>query len=549
MVVILQLKQNGNVVVPKQTTSGDGYTLLEHKFKPSTSGDILTLVHDDVLDGPAHGFMGDYYFKQTMLWTGDPDMAYEKNTSEASRLKTIFDGLNNIALAMKDPGKSYSEFKINANGILAEFMDGEGKLNTSHLTTAGKIVNLIQNQTTTSIEQQFPELWSVMVKNGDLINSINVASGGTVFEAKNAKGVNKLIITPETTYIEKGAIDTVHIKDGSINSAKIMDASISSAKIINLDVDKLTGNFARFLKIILDGVNSSMKLVGDNLTIVRKDGTYSTMFTDNGVEIWRSGIKVGALISLDAIETYGFYNNRKSISLTTTKDSYIGFSYYSEQDDKYYRAFALGGDGRTRWHSPLYAGITNSGFQLSESKIGDEIGSGWRDVVTGGGMIVTRDGDSWFKLTNGYWTSISRLNNKINDYASTINSLNSSVRSLQNSVNNLRSEINSNTYVPPAPDPTPIKPPSPSTGGGDIKDSTGTIRVGDLVKIKSGITTYYDGDDYAHTIPTNLYGRNYRTLTYKVGHIETSWPKKYPYRLEYQGTLIAWLDKNSLVKV
>lgn len=120
-----------------------------------------------------------------------------------------------------------------------------------------------------------------------------------------------------------------------------------------------------------------------------------------------------------------------------------------------------------------------------------------------------------------------------------VQGLENRVRALESQRNNYSPPTTStpiSTYRPPTVKPTPSIPVST------------TISVGDRVRIKSGVTQYWDQDDRRVTIPTNLHGRNYRTLTYTIGYIATN-GKIAKYRLDYEGWAIAWAKPEILTKV
>lgn len=89
--------------------------------------------------------------------------------------------------------------------------------------------------------------------NGDVLSALNLATGGASLEV----GKNKLVVTPETTYIADGTIKKAMIADAQIGTAQIGEIDASQARIINISAknivaDGLTGN------IIKGGVLSSL---------------------------------------------------------------------------------------------------------------------------------------------------------------------------------------------------------------------------------------------------------------------------------------------------
>ena len=66
--------------------------------------------------------------------------------------------------------------------------------------------------------------------NGDVLSALNLATGGASLEV----GKNKLVVTPETTYIADGTIKKAMIADAQIGTAQIGEIDASQARIINI---------------------------------------------------------------------------------------------------------------------------------------------------------------------------------------------------------------------------------------------------------------------------------------------------------------------------
>ena len=94
--------------------------------------------------------------------------------------------------------------------------------------------------------------------NGDVLSALNLATGGASLEV----GKNKLVVTPETTYISDGTIKKAMIGNAQIGTAHIGEIDASKANIINISAknivaDGLTAN------IIKGGKLSSLNGVTD----------------------------------------------------------------------------------------------------------------------------------------------------------------------------------------------------------------------------------------------------------------------------------------------
>ena len=82
--------------------------------------------------------------------------------------------------------------------------------------------------------------------NGDVLSALNLATGGASLKV----GKNKLVVTPETTYIADGTIKKAMIADAQIGTAQIGEIDASKARIINISAknivaDGLTGNIIK----------------------------------------------------------------------------------------------------------------------------------------------------------------------------------------------------------------------------------------------------------------------------------------------------------------
>jgi phage minor structural protein len=94
--------------------------------------------------------------------------------------------------------------------------------------------------------------------NGDVLSALNLATGGASLQV----GKNKLVVTPETTYIADGTIKKAMIGNAQIGTAHIGEIDASQARIINISAknivaDGLTAN------IIKGGKLSSLNGVTD----------------------------------------------------------------------------------------------------------------------------------------------------------------------------------------------------------------------------------------------------------------------------------------------
>ena len=136
--------------------------------------------------------------------------------------------------------------------------------------------------------------------NGDVLSALNLATGGASLQV----GQNKLVVTPDTTYIANGTIKNAMIDEldaGKIRTGKL-DANL--VNVINLNASSITS-----------GVLSGDRINGGTITGVNITG---------GTLTGRTKIKIGAYGSLDTfnggmqINVPRDYNSKDGVGLQIT---------------------------------------------------------------------------------------------------------------------------------------------------------------------------------------------------------------------------------------
>nr|DAI14463.1 MAG TPA: tail protein [Bacteriophage sp.] len=82
--------------------------------------------------------------------------------------------------------------------------------------------------------------------NGDVLSALNLATGGASLEV----GKNKLVVTPETTFIANGTIKKAMIADAQIGTAQIGEIDASKARIINISAKNVVMDSAMANKMV-----------------------------------------------------------------------------------------------------------------------------------------------------------------------------------------------------------------------------------------------------------------------------------------------------------
>lgn len=374
----------------------------------------------------------------------------------------------------------------------------------------------------------------------EIVTAINLATG-------YAKIQSDKIILDGDTYITNAFAKNLLTNKLTANDVSAFSATFNKVIASNLDVNNLTGNFAQFIQAIFNGKYSKVKIDGSGMQVLGNDGTYSTAFGDNGINIYRSGEHTGSIKSLNATDTTGPYVGMKSMSLTAQPDSYLSLSYYSLGDEAYYRGLSLAGDGRLRVWRPFNIKDSNRGWELSIinwptfRSSEKQKGTSFTDLYTGKHIGISDDGDFWMPLNDGFYTSSTNIYNKIERLQSDVEYLKSELKNISDKSSNWSGGGYTPSPEPWTPAPTPKPKPTYDTN----------ISTGDRVKLKSSVTYYYDNDDRAVRIPNySNSGQPIKNGTFTVARIRP-WSHQVNgyYELYIGQWQIAWAGKNDVYKV
>lgn len=649
--IAIQLTQNNKPIKTTVTPLHGGGFRVEATFTAVSKQPKLCLAPNDTSK--------QYTFAEANLNRGIKALDYVKPETTETVIKELFDNLNQIKLDFKNADEGLThKINLTAEGLTAlltkqgndlskqihsirstadfyERVLGTTENNVaSNLSRMVQASGVIQTEVMKKIDPlstkvtQTADSWAVKNLNssGDVLAELNQTSGITKIKNNLIQLDGDTVMT--NAFARNLLVDKLNAEDVSAFSAKFNKAIANQ-----LDVNYLTGNFARFIQAIFNGKYSKVKIDGGGMQVLRNDGSYSTAFTDNGIDIFRGADKVGAIQSIDAPDIDGYFKGRKSISITAQPESYLSLDY-ATIDGKINSALTLGSDGRMRAHSPFYAGDTNNGFEINVSTVstlksastvvtvddviwegeapvdvsaglqvynafgwdkarrakyievdgirftikslsqaignyiqfnveeemsgypsskpkvrllGEPIkqdkegeyetikGSGFRDVNTAGGFVINSNRDMWVSTSGQQqWISITQLQRDL--------------QALKNSVDSLSKSSGGTGWngrgYEPDPGGAPYYKDTDSTGGKEnvTTEKVKSIRVGDYVRIRSGVTHYYnDGGAYLKISP------GYESKTYTVGQIVSG--RSGTHLLMIGSTRIAWINSSDIYKV
>lgn len=134
-------------------------------------------------------------------------------------------------------------------------------------------------------------------------------TSGIVADSHNMNLISKKItISADTTFLGNNFMDGALIKNATVGRAQIADLSVDSSKIINLDVNKITGNVANFIRTYWDGRYGSTSIDSEGMTV--SAGLTTTVFDKDGMKLSKSGRSIGRIGVNDLYQDFskkGFY--------------------------------------------------------------------------------------------------------------------------------------------------------------------------------------------------------------------------------------------------
>ena len=178
-----------------------------------------------------------------MLRHGTIPGQYVPNESEASRVQNIWSNLQKVQQFMEDREHGLQALiTTSVNGVLEQFVDSKGNLQTDIATVAGKILARVKSDTSESVREQLPGLIrdsvttehfkSVVQQSGDDIISAIQDKGGSVVSAINQ--------SPDGEHV-KGKLISL---DGETKMTNAFAKTLVTEKLTSSDVKSFASTFA-----------------------------------------------------------------------------------------------------------------------------------------------------------------------------------------------------------------------------------------------------------------------------------------------------------------
>lgn len=207
-------------------------------YTAETSKDTVTIhnmSHDDI--------RVDNKLIRLMLRHGTIPGQYVPNESEASRVQNIWSNLQKVQQFMEDREHGLQALiTTSVNGVLEQFVDSKGNLQTDTATVAGKILSRVKSATSESLREQLPGLIrdsvttehfkSVVQQSGDNIISAIQDKGGGVVSAINQ--------SPDGVQV-KGKLISL---DGETKMTNAFAKTLVTEKLTSSDVKSFASTFA-----------------------------------------------------------------------------------------------------------------------------------------------------------------------------------------------------------------------------------------------------------------------------------------------------------------
>lgn len=184
-------------------------------------------------------------------------VVYFRTTAAAN-----YDRLNLVKKTKKEQFEYYQD----EEGVVTVNVQSKETWDNTTVGSLSKVTQEFRSQNMYYIRESYSAKswgdWKIAAS--DLMSGINVEAGWVdIFS-----GENKLVVSPQTTFIEDATIKEAMIEDAAISTAKIGTIDASRANIINITAANLAADRAAFIRALFNGVDSNLEITGDEVKMV-----------------------------------------------------------------------------------------------------------------------------------------------------------------------------------------------------------------------------------------------------------------------------------------
>lgn len=184
-------------------------------------------------------------------------VVYFRTTAAAN-----YDRLNLVKKTKKEQFEYYQD----EEGVVTVNVQSKETWDNTTVGSLSKVTQEFRSQNMYYIRESYSAKswgdWKIAAS--DLMSGINVEAGWVdIFS-----GENKLVVSPQTTFIEDATIKEAMIEDAAISTAKIGTIDASRANIINITAANLAADRAAFIRALFNGIDSNLEITGDEVRMV-----------------------------------------------------------------------------------------------------------------------------------------------------------------------------------------------------------------------------------------------------------------------------------------
>lgn len=203
-----------------------------------------------------------------------------------------YDRLNLIKKTKKENYKSYQD----EEGVVTVNVQSNETWDDAAAMGSSKVIQEFRSQNMYYIRESVSKSawgnWKIAAS--DLMSGINVEAGGVEIFS----GDNKLMVSPQTTYIADATITEAMIKDASISSAKIGTIDARIARIINLTAANLAADKAAFIRALFNGIYSNLEITGDEVRMVpHNTNGFGLRYNGQSLNFYKDGWRRATIIT------------------------------------------------------------------------------------------------------------------------------------------------------------------------------------------------------------------------------------------------------------